>query len=164
MVSLMVLNLVCAFSLTICATDVIGDAIRVLYDDAQRDESLRNWFKEVDAYIRRVLLEPGYVLEPDCNNQANRLRDSGRSFYDDKYKSHFDNLFGTTADWFRAMGDDPLNKRFGEDWARLTKDLLFDDSGSLSFKSDLWMDIRKVIVPSLIEHVCLLLSSRMLQR
>ena len=92
-------------------------------------------------------------MEPDCNNQANRLRESGRRFYDEKYKTHFDNLFDKTADWFRAWGNDPLNKRFGEDWARLTKDLLFDEEGSLSFKSDLWMDIRKVILPSLIEQV-----------
>lgn len=50
-------------------------------------------------------------------------------------------------------GDDPLNKRFGADWARLTKDLLFDDEGSLKFKSGLWMDIRKVILPSIIDQV-----------
>lgn len=35
-----------------------------------------------------------------------------------------------------AMGEDPLNKRFGEDWARLTKDLLFDSKGSLKFKPE----------------------------
>jgi hypothetical protein len=48
------------------------------------------------------------------------------------------------------MGEDPTNKRFGEDWARLTKDLLFDSEGSLKFKSDLWSDIWKVIVPTLV--------------
>jgi len=101
----------------------------------------------------QVLLEPGYVLEPDCNNQANALRESGRQFYDVKYKYHFDNLFNTTTEWFKALGDDPLNKRFGEDWARLTKDLLFDENGSLKFKSELWMDIRKVILPSIIDQV-----------
>lgn len=51
------------------------------------------------------------------------------------------------------MGDDPLNKRFGDDWARLTKDLLFDSEGSLKWKPELWMDIRKVILPSLIDQV-----------
>jgi hypothetical protein len=93
------------------------------------------------------------VLEPACNNEANELRDSGRRFYDDKYRGHFDNLFNSIGDFFRAMGNDPLNKRFGEDWARLTKDLLFDSEGSLKFKPDLWMDIRKVIVPQLIDQV-----------
>ncbi|KAK7689617.1 hypothetical protein QCA50_007410 [Cerrena zonata] len=132
---------------------VIGDAMKVLYEDSKQDEELRDWFRAVDSYVRKVLLEPGYVLEPDCNNQANRLKDEGKKFYDDKYKSHFDNLFNSAGDWFRALGDDPLNKRFGEDWARLTKDLLFDDEGSLKFKSELWMDIRKVILPAIIDQV-----------
>ncbi|KAI0077531.1 hypothetical protein K474DRAFT_1661627 [Panus rudis PR-1116 ss-1] len=132
---------------------VIGEAMRVLNEDAKQDEELRNWFSSVDSYVRKVLLEPGYILEPDCNNEANRLKESGRHFYDDKYKSHFDNLFQSATDWFRAFGDDPLNRRFGEDWARLTKDLLFDSDGQLKFKSDLWMDIRKVILPSIIDQV-----------
>ena len=51
------------------------------------------------------------------------------------------------------MGEDPLNKRFGEDWARLTKDLLFDSEGSLKFKPHLWDDIRKVILPTVISQV-----------
>ena len=59
----------------------------------------------------------------------------------------------TVGDWFKEMGEDPLNKRFGEDWARLTKDLLFDSEGSLKFKPHLWDDIRKVILPSVISQV-----------
>jgi Family of unknown function (DUF5923)/Hsp70 protein len=55
-------------------------------------------------------------------------------------------LFSSVGDWFKAMGEDPTNKRFGEDWARLTKDLLFDSKGSLKFKPELWSDIWKVIV------------------
>jgi hypothetical protein len=46
-----------------------------------------------------------------------------------------------------------MNKRFGEDWARLTKDLLFDSEGSLKFKPELWNDIRKVILPEIIDQV-----------
>jgi hypothetical protein len=51
------------------------------------------------------------------------------------------------------MGEHPTNTRFGEDWARLTKDLLFDSEGSLKFKPELWNDILKVIVPSLVDKV-----------
>ena len=93
------------------------------------------------------------MLEPQCNNEAAALRESGRQFYDVKYKGHFDNLFNAAGNWFRALGEDPLNKRFGQDWARLTKDLLFDSEGSLKFKPELWMDIRKVILPSIIKQV-----------
>src|SRR5882672_8462590 len=103
--------------------------------------------------LSQVLLQAGYVLEPDCNSRGNHIRDSGRQFYDGKYKNHFDNLFSSVGDWFKAMGEDPTNKRFGEDWARLTKDLLFDSEGSLKFKPDLWNDIRKVILPTLVDKV-----------
>ena len=74
--------------------------------------------------ISQVLLQAGYVLEPDCNSRGNHIRGSGRQFYDGQYKNHFDNLFSSVGDWFKAMGEDPIDKRFGEDWARLTKDLL----------------------------------------
>jgi Family of unknown function (DUF5923) len=97
-----------------------------------------------DVLSRKVLLQAGYILEPDCNTRGNHIRDSSRQFYDGKYKN---NLFSSVGDWFNAMGEDPTNKRFGEDWARLTKDLLFDSEGSLKFKPELWSDIRKVIVP-----------------
>ena len=65
-------------------------------------------------------MEPGFVLEPKCNDEANNLRESGRRFYDGKYKGHFDNLFSTAGDWFRAMGDDPLNKRCVSDVRSVT--------------------------------------------
>jgi hypothetical protein len=132
---------------------IMFDAVNALIDDARRDPELREWFKQADAYIRRVLLQPGFVIEPACNNEANALKDSGRRFYDDKYRDHFDNLFSSIGTWFRAMGDDPLNLRFGEDWARLTKDLLFDSEGSFKYKPELWMDLRKVIIPTLVEKV-----------
>ncbi|KDR76026.1 hypothetical protein GALMADRAFT_459480 [Galerina marginata CBS 339.88] len=52
------------------------------------------------------------------------------------------------------MGEDPLNKCFGEDWAPFMRDLLFSSGGSPKFKSNLWNDIRKVIlqVPTLIKQ------------
>ena len=101
----------------------------------------------------QCLLEPGFVLQPQCNGTARSLQDSGRQFYDGKYKTHFDGLFDATSVFFGAMGDDPLNARFGQDWARLTKDLLFDSEGSLKWKPELWRDIRKVILPAVIDKV-----------
>ncbi|KAI0311876.1 hypothetical protein OF83DRAFT_1068125 [Amylostereum chailletii] len=133
--------------------DPIFDAVSRLIEDARNDEEFRDWFKSVDAYSRKVLLEPGFVLEPVCNTEGAQIRESCRRFYDEKYRAHFDNLFSTIGNWFKAMGEDPLNKRFGDDWARLTRDLLFDSEGSLKFKPDLWLDIRKVILPTLVDQV-----------
>lgn len=100
-----------------------------------------------------MLLEPGFVLDDRCNEEGKRVRDAGRRFYDEKYSDHFDRVFNEIGSWFGEMGNDPLNVRFGEDWGRLAKDLLFDSEGSLAFKPELWNDIRKVILPSLIDQV-----------
>ena len=35
----------------------------------------------------------------------------------------------------------------------MTSDLLFDSEGSLKFKKDLWNDVRKVILPELVDKV-----------
>lgn len=105
--------------------DIVIDAINALVDDTRRDETLREWFKSVEAYIRKVfssyvttymsllktkqvLLDLGFVLEPACNDEGNRLRETGKHFYDDKYRDHFDNLFNSVSDWFMAMGEDPV--------------------------------------------------------
>jgi len=138
--------------------DIIIDAINDLIQDARSDEAFRNWFMRMDSYSRKVLLEPGYVLEQACSNEGIQIRESGRQFYDEKYKTQFDRLFSSISTWFGAIGDDPLNKQFGDDWARLTKDLLFDSEGSLKFKPELWMDIRKVILPALVDQVSWLYS------
>ena len=86
--------------------------MRALYDDAQRDERLRHWFRDVDEYMREVLLQPGYVLDEQSSERARELRENGRQFYDGKYKPHFDNLFNTVQDWFKAWADDSLNQRY----------------------------------------------------
>ncbi|QRV89055.1 hypothetical protein RhiJN_17073 [Ceratobasidium sp. AG-Ba] len=133
--------------------DPILDATGQLWDDAQKDEGLKAWFRKLDDYVRKVLLEPGYVLQPQCNNRGNEIREEGRAFFDHKYKGHKDNLFNAIQTFFAAMGDDPLNKRFGEDWKRLTRDLLFDVNGGLTFKPQLWSDIRRVILPTLVDQI-----------
>jgi len=104
--------------------DIITDAVDALIDDVNRDDILKQWFEAVDFYIRKVrsfvvalfqlvlinhlfqVLKPGYVLEPNC---ANQLRDLGKEFYDTKYRDHFDNLFNSVGNWFKAMGDDPVS-------------------------------------------------------
>jgi hypothetical protein len=126
----------------------------------------------VDTYIRKVcifvgcllvvnssslklqiLLGPDYVLETTCNNQGRELRESGRRFYNDKFKATSTicsiTLAAGLALWARipyvflrfnrgiTLHTMQMNKQFGEDWARLTKDLLSDSEGSLKFKPEL---------------------------
>lgn len=131
----------------------LWDAIDQMYTDAREDEGLRNWYHRANEYIHKVLLEPGYILDDDSTKEGERLRDDGRQYFDHKYKPHFKTLGNEISHFFTAMGDDPLNQRFGEDWKRLTKDLLFDAEGNLSYKPKLLNDIRRVILPSIIRNI-----------
>ncbi|KAI0328370.1 hypothetical protein GY45DRAFT_1005773 [Cubamyces sp. BRFM 1775] len=133
--------------------DTIGDAMRALYDDAQQDERLRHWFRDVDEFVREALLQPGYILDDQANERAKELRENGRQFYDDKYKAHFDNLINSVQAWFGAIAEDPLNKQFGNNFAQLAKDLFFDGDGNLKFKPELWADVRQQILPGFIDQV-----------
>ncbi|KAG2365723.1 hypothetical protein BDR07DRAFT_1480974 [Suillus spraguei] len=131
----------------------IFDASNALIDVARCDDEFRNWFYHLNTYIHKVLFEAGFVLEDDCNREGNEILESGRRFWDQKYKEHFNNLFDAIGQWFAAMGEDPLNKRFGEDWTRLMRDLLFDSEGSLKFKVDLWSNITNIILPMIMQQV-----------
>ncbi|KAJ7753393.1 hypothetical protein DFH07DRAFT_886813 [Mycena maculata] len=133
--------------------DPVFEAARVLAQDTRNDEALRAWWGDVDGYVRKVLLQVGYVTEPACTTRGKQLRESGHAFYRDKYSAHFDAVVDASAGWFKSMAEDPLNKTFAEDWARLTRDLLFDGEGNLHFKKSLWEDVRGVILPTLVDKV-----------
>ena len=43
--------------------------------------------------------------------------------------------------------------RIGNNFAQLTKDLLFDGEGNLKFKPALWADVRQKVIPGFIEEL-----------
>lgn len=47
---------------------VIGDAMKILYEDSKHDEELRDWFQGVDSYIRKVR----FSLCPRTNTETDR--------------------------------------------------------------------------------------------
>ena len=101
----------------------------------------------------QLLLEEGYIIEDDCRHEGKEIRESGRKFRDQKYRSNFETGFNSIGDWCSAMRKDHLTKGFRKDWAQVTRDLLFDNDGSLMFKSGLWSDIGSVIVLPLVDKV-----------
>ncbi|WWD18999.1 hypothetical protein CI109_103456 [Kwoniella shandongensis] len=133
--------------------DGVIDALDQIYSDVQNDSELRNWFTRLNDYAHRALLEPGYILDEDSDREATQLKDSGKSFFQDKYKGHQEHLFDELQSWFVSFNDDPLNRRLGEDIKRLAKDLLFNENGDFQFKPKLWGDIRTTLLPAFISQV-----------
>jgi len=133
--------------------DFVFDAINKLADDAHRDQNLRVWFEDIERYARRTLLESGFILSRECTDQGNDLIDRGRNFYHTTYKGHFDDLFNSLGDWFHSFSIDPLNSTLSSSITQLTRDLVFDSSGNLTIKRDIWRDFRRKIMPALIDRV-----------
>jgi hypothetical protein len=167
----------------------IWDPINALIDDAQRDQEFKDWWEQVGEWTEKVLLTPGYVIEPVSSTRGRELFEAGKKFYGSgeldedanepeatasgaagaagvagaapttqtvvrgKYRDHFDNVFQGFGTFVGGIGEDPLNRRLGTDVQRLTKDLLFDAEGKLSFKPELWNDVRSIILPGLIEKI-----------
>lgn len=141
-------------------TQPVVDAVDQIYTDVKKDPELRDWFKRLDSYVRRALLEPGYVMKDDANKDARQLRDSGKRFFaandgqpQGKYKPHADRIWDELQIFTRGMAEDPLNKQFGENWHALFKDLIYDEAGKPTFKSQLIEDIVQTILPSLLTEV-----------
>jgi hypothetical protein len=136
------------------------DALDVLYNDCAKDPELKNYFKKIDTYVRRCVKEPGFVMKDEANSQAKQLQTEGKKFFtgrseheQGKYQPHAERFWDEVKSFFLAMGDDPVNKEFGEKWHKLGRDIFFNSEGKVTFKPHLWDDIRDPILPQLLRHV-----------
>lgn len=91
--------------------DGVFSALDAVYTDADNDKDLHNWFHHLGDYVRRVLLEPGFILEDESDKEGRELKEDGKFFFNGKYKAHWDALWDEIKAWTLALGDDPLNVR-----------------------------------------------------
>jgi hypothetical protein len=135
------------------SSDDLIDSINQIYTDADRDPELKNWFKRIDAYIRRILQQQGYILEDESNAEWNRIYDQGHDLLRGRYRGHTDRI----ADEFKFIGEqfdaDPQNKAFADSLTKLFNDLGTDENGKTAFKPHLLKDITDVILPGIFESV-----------
>lgn len=134
----------------------IFDAVNEIYAAARQDDELRSWFSELTTYIRRVLQEPGYIMKEQADTEGREIRRKGDKFFNlnqGKYAPLKERFFQAVETFFRAYADDPINVKLGEDVKKLTKDLLFNEDGTLAYKPHLWEDIRSVILPGIVNKI-----------
>jgi len=135
------------------SSDDLIESINQIYKDADRDPELKNWFKRLDTYFRKVLQQQGYILEDASNEEWNRIYDQGHDLLRGRYRGHTDRI----ADEFKFLGEqfdaDPQNKAFADSMNRLFNDLGTDENGKTVFKPHLLKDITDVILPGFFESV-----------
>jgi hypothetical protein len=135
------------------SSDDLIESINQIYTDADRDPELKNWFKRIDTYIRKILQQQGYILEDESNAEWNRIYDQGHDLLRGRYRGHTDRI----ADEFKFIGQqfdaDPQNKAFADSVTKLFNDLGTDENGKTTFKPHLLKDITDVILPAFFENV-----------
>jgi len=135
------------------STDSLWDSISTIYQDADRDPELKDWFKAVDRYIRRCLQQQGYILDDESTNEWNRLHDHGNYLLRDKYRGHTDSIVDEAKFLFDQFDKDEQNRTFAESLKKLFHDLGNDDNGKPQFKPHLIKDLTDVILPAVFENV-----------
>jgi hypothetical protein len=135
------------------SSDDFFDALNQIYTDADRDPALKGWFKKLDAYVRRCLKEPGYILQPASNDDFNHIYDEGKFFLREKYRAHTDRVLDEIKFFGNQFDEDPQNKSFAESVRALFLDLGNDENGKAAFKPHLLKDVTSVILPQFLETV-----------
>lgn len=135
------------------STDPWWHQVEHLSNAARNDKELRDWFKSMNSYIRRCLLEEGYVLEESSNTEWDRLYEQGRYLLRDKYRGTTDNILDETRFVVDQFDQDPQNKEFGQAVQRLFNNLGQDTEGKPVFKPHLVKDLTNVILPAFVENV-----------
>lgn len=135
------------------SSDDLIEAINQVYKDAEQDPELKNWFKRLDAFIRKTLQQQGFVLDDQFNTEWNRIYDDGHHLLRGRYRGHTDRI----ADEFKFIGQqfdaDPQNKQFADSVNKLFLDLGNDENGKTVFKPHLVKDITDVILPGIFENI-----------
>lgn len=135
------------------STADLWDAINQIYRDADKDSELKNWFKAMDSYIRRCLLEQGYILDDASTREWDQLYDQGRFLLRDKYRGHTDRIVDEVKFLVDQFDQDTQNKAFADSLQKLFTDLGNDENGKPVFKPHLVRDLRDVILPAVFENI-----------
>ncbi|KAI1326688.1 hypothetical protein F5Y16DRAFT_374384 [Xylariaceae sp. FL0255] len=138
------------------SSDDLWDSIKMIYRDADNDPELRDWFSSMDTYIRKCLQEQGFIMEPACDQEWNKLYDHGNYLLRDKYRAHTDRIVDEIKFLADQFDQDAENKAFGASMQKLFNDLGNDQDGKPTFKPHLVKDLTDVILPAAFESIAYL--------
>lgn len=134
------------------STDDFFESLNQLYRDAEQDPELRNWFTDVNKFIRRALREQGYVLQESSDREWDRLYDKAQFLFRDRYRDHADHLVDEVQFLADQFDQDPQNRAFANSMEKLFLDLGRDEDGKPAFKPHLIKDLTEVIIPAIFEN------------
>lgn len=135
------------------SADDFIDSINAIYRDADKDPELKNWFRQINAFVRRCLKEQGYIMDDDSTKRWNELYDRGNFLLRDRYRPHTDRIVDEIKFLANEFDNDPQNKKFAQTCQKLFNDLGNDENGKPTFKTHLVKDLVNVIIPATFEEI-----------
>lgn len=133
--------------------DDLFDAINQIYQDADRDPELKNWFTDLDRYFRRCLKEQGYILQDASDEEWNKLYDHGDFLLRERYRNHTDRIGDELKFLADQFDQDAHNRAFANSMNKLFQDLGNDENGQPTFKPHLVTDLTDIIIPAFFENI-----------
>ncbi|GAB1743085.1 hypothetical protein NU219Hw_g8941t1 [Hortaea werneckii] len=133
--------------------DDLKEAVNQIYRDADNDPELKDWFKDMNQYIRKCLQEQGYILEESSNERWHKLYDQGNFLLRERYRNHTNRVLDEVKFLAGQFDEDAQNKAFAESMNKLFKDLGNDQDGKPQFKPHLVKDLTEVILPGFFENI-----------
>jgi len=106
----------------------------------------------MDSYIRRCLLEQGYIMDEGSTQEWDRLYNHARYLFRDKYRQHSDRVIHETRFLADQFDQDAKNRQFRTSIEKLFADLGHDQNGKVAFKPHLVKDLSDVIIPSMLAN------------
>lgn len=135
------------------SSDDLFASLNAIYEDADKDPELKNWFKSMDAYVRKCLQQEGFIMQDASTEEWNRLYDHGNYLLRNKYRGHTDRVVDEVKFLATQFDEDPANRNFAASLQKLFNDLGNDADGKPTFKPHLVKDLTNIILPAAFENV-----------
>jgi Family of unknown function (DUF5923) len=115
----------------------VTDASQSLFNEIENDDTLKDYFSDVNRFIQRALKEEGFVMTDSADHEAHDLYERGRELTaeSDKYKESVEKAGDEFEALFNAVRDDRGNRR-----VVLSGKKVFDDFTTEEGQFDVWHD------------------------
>jgi len=115
----------------------ITQAVQSLLTEIENDDTLKEYFNDVNRFVRRALKEEGFVMTDSADHEAHEIYERGRELTaeNEKYKESVDQIGEEFDILFNAIKEDRGNRRI-----MLSGKKVFDDFTTEEGRFDVWRD------------------------
>ncbi|OAD78793.1 hypothetical protein PHYBLDRAFT_86476, partial [Phycomyces blakesleeanus NRRL 1555(-)] len=133
--------------------DPLLESIQKVFYDIKNDSKLHGYYEDVTGYLKRLLKDPGYVDSEQSTKDGEKLLRTGQKVTKGRYQHLFYDMLDESKEISRAMAEDPVALEINKRLRNIHKDLWLDSEGNPAFKPQLLTDMRKTLLPAILEQI-----------